>query len=325
MEEWQEWQIRADHIAAELATEVDEMERVFLSDSTEFNYRGFWPRLRDLKERVRTAPAIRLEPKLDLERRLRVIGSRGYKAQEAAYARSSERKVELLARIAALRSTAEGEHSPRDLRLLRRDFDRMRDEFDSGAALVPPDRQSVWDAWREANQFAWQRLVGMWSENETQLREILDAARQQFERGNATAVRQGVAKFFDALKTREAKQDAVAAMKAEAGELRREADAIEERQAAKRSVPVQTPAPDTWRSELGRNRDLASRLSEELAALEEQVRESQSILEQAMLRGALVDKRRKLAELDRACRSLEQRIEQSEENPLIPVGQAGGI
>jgi transposase len=55
--------------------------------------RGFWPRFRDLKERVRTAPAIRLEAKLDLERRLRSLGSRAYKAQEVVYAHSSERKL----------------------------------------------------------------------------------------------------------------------------------------------------------------------------------------------------------------------------------------
>jgi hypothetical protein len=39
-----------------------------------------------------------------------------------------------------------------------------------------------------------------------------------------------------------------------------------------------------------------------------------------MVRGPLVEKKRKLAELERSNRTLEQRIEQTEESPLIPTG-----
>jgi hypothetical protein len=322
MEDWQEWQIRADRIAAELGVEVDGLESTFLGDDAgAFNYRSFWPKFRDLKERVRVAPAIRLEAKLDLERRLRVIGSRAYKAQEVVYARSAERKSDLLSRVADLRERANRENNPRALRTLRREFDQLREEFDTGASLVPPDRQAVWDAWREANQFAWQRLVDLWGENEASLRETIAAARQQLERGNAAATRQAVGKFFDLLKTREAKQDAVNAMKAEVDEIRREADLIVERASSQRAAAVQAPslpAADAWRSELERNRVIAARLSEEVAVLERKVQDTDSILEQAMVRGTLVDKRRKLSEIERTNRTLEQRIEQTEEAPLIP-------
>lgn len=321
MEDWQEWQVRADQIAADLGTDVDGLEGTFFSGA-EFNYRAFWPRFRDLKERVRTAPAIRLEPKLDLERRLRAIGSRAYKAQEVAYARSGDRKNEILEKIARLRMSAGEEATPRGLRMLRRDFDRMRDEFDAGTTLVPPDRQSVWDAWREANHFAWQRLVEMWDRNEEKLRHILSTAREHIERGNSGAVRQTLGNFFDTLKTHEAKQDAVNAMKAEVDQIRGEAEKIEERpsnaKAVQQRVPA-TPAVDTWRSDLDRHRELSARIAREVATLEDEVRTSGSILEQAMLRGTLVDKKRKLAELHRSSRTLEQRIEQTEESPLIPT------
>ncbi len=325
MEDWQEWQIRADQIAADLGVEVDSLEAAYLSpDLSEFNYRGFWPKFRDLKERVRTAPAIRLEPKLDLERRLRGIGSRGYKAQEQAYGRSAERKSSLLESIAELRSTAERENTPRGLRGLRKAFDLMREEFDSGVSLMPPDRQAVWDAWREANQFAWQRLVDMWSANEVELREALSAARRAVEQGKAAAGRQGVGRFFDQLKTKEVRQDAVQRMKAEADTIRRDADQLDEQAAATQRTAQQVaptlPSADVWRSELARNRQLAERFSSEVAALELQVREVDSILEQAMLRGTLVDKKRKMNDLERTNRQLEQRIEQTEESPLISIG-----
>lgn len=321
MEDWQEWQMRADQIAADLGVEVDALAATYLADNgQDFNYRGFWPKFRDLKDRVRTAPAIRLEAKLDLERRLRTIGSQAYKAQEVVYGRSSERKTQVLERIAELRAIAGRETAPRNLRNLRRDFDRLREEFDSGIALVPPDRQAVWDAWREANQFAWQRLVDLWTENEGELREALASGRQSLEKGNGQAARQALGRFFELLKTREAKQEAVNAMKAEVDEIRREADQLDERAAAQRT-PVQqmpaAPAVDGWRSDLARNREVAARLTEEVSALDQQMQASGSILEHAMVRGTLMDKKRKLGEIERSNRLLAQKIEQTEEAPLI--------
>lgn len=322
MEDWQEWQLRADQIAADLNKEVDTLESTFVpGDGGEMNFRAFWPRHRDLKERVRTAPAIRLEAKLDLERRLRTIGSKAYKEQEAAFGRSSGRKAEILTSIAELRARAEAEAEPRALRNLRRDFDRLREEFDAGTSLAPADRQAVWDAWREANQFSWQRLTDLWSANEQALREILAEARQQAQRGNVGATRQVIGRFFEALRSREAKQDTIVAMKAEADAIRREAEEAEERTAsqkiANQPAGPTIPALDTWRSELARSQEQLPRLREEVAELERQVEQSDSILAQAMIRGNLVDKKRKLGELERTIRTLEQRIAQTEESPLI--------
>lgn len=323
MEDWQEWQIRADQVAAALGEEVDALQQTFFAESSDPTYRAFWPRFRDLKERVRTAPAIKLEAKLDLERRLRDLGSRAYKAQEAAYSGSSERKTELLSAIASLRATAEGEDSPRALRTLRRDLDAVRSGFDTGSPLVPGDRQAVWDAWRDASQFVWQRLTGIWEQNETHLREILGAARSQLEGGNTAAARQGVGRFFEALRSHESRQNTINSLKAEAEAIRRDADQAEERRASERRATqqAQLASPvEGWRSELDRNREAAAKLAEEVAGLEQEYQESGSILDQAMIRGTLVDKRQKLAELERSNRALEQRIEQTEETPLISAG-----
>lgn len=323
MEDWQQWQIRADEVAESLNGDVEALNRDFFSPESDGNLRAFWPRFRDLKERVRTAPAIKLEAKLDLEKRLRTLGSRAYKAQEATFAQSSERKDELLAAIAALRAPADTLDTARDLRNLRRELDRVREQFGSGSPLVSSDRQQVWDAWREASQHVWQRLTSTWDANEAQLRELLTEARRQLESGNANGTRQAVARFFEGLRTYEARQEAVTQMKAEAEGLRREADGIEQRKEVQR-VASQTvnvvPAVDTWRAELDRNREAIARLSEDVSSLEKQFEESTSILDQAMVRGNLVDKRRKLTEYERSTRALEQRIEQTEEVPLMSAG-----
>jgi hypothetical protein len=323
MEDWQEWQIRADRIAAELGAEIDGLENDFLGDEPASNLRGFWPRFRDLKERVRVAPAIKLDDKLALERRLRTIGSRAYKLQEASLARSSERKAELLPRLEAVRAYAANESSPRELRGVRRDLDALRKEFDSDQELAPADRQELWETWRSVNQFVWDRVTARWAENETVLRNILGQARQDLERGNANAARQNTRRFFETLKTHEAKQEVVGELKADADAIRREAEEVEERKTASRTPSVSAPqvnALDSWRSELERNRDSLSRLTEEVAEIEQRVNSADSILEQAMLRGSLVDKRKKVVELERANRRLEQRIGQTEESPLIPTG-----
>jgi hypothetical protein len=323
MEDWQQWQVRADQIAESLINDVEALDKDFFSQEADGNLRAFWPRFRDLKEKVRTAPAIKLEAKLDLEKRLRSLGTRAYKTQEATFARSGERKEELLASIAGLRTPADTLENARDLRNLRRELDRVREQFGSGSPLVSSDRQQVWDAWREASQHVWQRLTATWDQNETQLRAILGDARQQLESTNASGTRQAVARFFEGLRSHEAKQEAVVQMKAEAEGLRREADSIgqrnDEQRATSQTVNI-VPAVDTWRAELDRNREAIARLSEDVSALEKQFEESTSLLEQAMVRGNLVDKKRKLTEYERSTRALEQRIEQTEEVPLMSAG-----
>ncbi len=323
MEDWQQWQIRADAVAESLNNDVEILEKDFFSSESDGNLRAFWPRFRELKEKVRTAPAIKLEAKLDLERRLRNLGSRAYKTQEATFAQSGGRKVELLASIASLRTPADTLDTARDLRNLRRELDRVREQFGSGTPLVSSDRQQVWDAWREASQHVWQRLTATWEQNEVQLRTILADARQQLELGNGNGTRQAVARFFEGLRTHEARQEAVIQMKAEAEGLRREADSIEQRKEVHRvasQVVNVVPTVDTWRAELDRNREAIARLSDDVSSLEKQFEESTSILDQAMVRGNLVDKKRKLTEYERSTRALEQRIEQTEEVPLMSAG-----
>ncbi len=398
MEDWQQWQIRADEIASALNKDVDALEHDFFGTEKEVSFRAFWPRFRDLKERVRIAPAIKLDDKLSLERRLRGLGSRAYKAQEATYAESGTRRNEFLGTIQALREKSASFETPRELRELRRELDGVRTQFDAGAGLVPPDRQAVWDAWRDTNQFVWQRLNDLWSQNETFLRDILTLGREDMDRGDSQGARQAAGRFFEALRTHEAKQAAINVLKGEAEGLRREADeatmprmpepvmseyATPARHNATRNAPEHraqprrsgerrgeerrsgdfrprdyrsaeprgdrrpsehragerrnsesagqpaystqqsshaVPAVETWRTEADRNRETIARLQSEIDVLDREFQASESILEQAMIRGNLVDKRRKLSELERTNRTLEQRIEQSEDVPLIPVG-----
>lgn len=318
MEDWQEWQIRADQVAADLGQQVDTLDKEFFARE-DANFRGFWPRFRDLKERVRLAPAIKLEDKIALERRLRDLGSRAYKGQEVAYSESGNQKSELLGSIQELRSSAEQTDEPRELRRMRRQLDSVRGQFEAGTSLMPADRQAVWEAWREASQFVWQKLTSFWEANEEHLAGILAEARKQVEAGNGNGARQSIGRFFDALKTRECRQSTVNTLKNEANDLRAGASQAEERiRAQKEAIQEAIPTTlDNWKAELERNRPGASRLAEEVAALERQLGETRSILEQAMLKGTLVDKRTKLSELERANRVLEQRIEQSEEVSVL--------
>ena len=125
------------------------------------------------------------------------------------------------------------------------------------------------------------------------------------------------------MRSHESRQNTINSLKAEAEAIRRDADQAEERRASERRATqqAQLASPvEGWRSELDRNREAAAKLAEEVAGLEQEYQESGSILDQAMIRGTLVDKRQKLAELERSNRALEQRIEQTEETPLISAG-----
>jgi hypothetical protein len=77
---------------------------------------------------------------------------------------------------------------------------------------------------------------------------------------------------------------------------------------------------DVWRAELKKSRESEARLEEEVLALEKQYQDSGALLEQAMVRGTLVDKKRRLSEYQRTSRALEQRIEAAEEVPLMSAG-----
>jgi hypothetical protein len=322
MEDWQQWQIQADQIAADLNQNVKKLETDYFSESAEPAFRGFWPRFRELKERVRIAPAIRLEDKLDLERKLRALGSRAYKAQEGTYARSAERKAELLATIAEHRSRAQDIEDPKELRAARRQLDLVREGFDKGSPLVPADRQQVWDAWKEASQGVWSRLTVVWGENEAHLRNILDIAREHLQEKRYNEARQAVGRFFESLRGREARQEVLNALKAEAESLRGEAEKVEEQKASDRLAQQAQVVPtiDVWRADLKKSREAEARLDEEVRILEKQYEESGALLEQAMVRGTLVDKKRRLSEYQRSSRALEQRIEAAEEAPLMSAG-----
>lgn len=320
MEDWQEWQVRADKVASSLGEEIDGLEQALNQAGEGAGLRSFWSRFRQLKESVRTAPAIKLEDKLHLERRLRELGSRAYKAQEAAMAQSSGKKEELLPRIEELKESGERTDSPQSLREIRRNLDTVRKDFDGGTGLVPADRQVVWDAWRNASQFVWQRLTEIWESNEGQLREILEEARKHLEAGETDAARRCVSRFFERLKTNEGRQNTITSLKSEANSIRGEASRVDEGRAAQRAASVQAqqvPTLEGWKIELDRNKESIARLSDEVQNLEKDLHETPSILEQAMLRGPLVEKKKKLSDLERSNRALEQRIEQSETSPLI--------
>lgn len=322
MEDWEVWQAQAAEVAAQLNADVRALDEEYLSSGDESTLRGFWPRFRDLKERVRVAPAIRLEDKLDLERKLRTMGSRAYKAQEGAYGRSAERKAELLETIGGFRERAESLSTPRELRGLRREVDAVRRTFDAGPPLVPADRQQVWDAWRAASEDVWSRLTAAWEENERHLREALDAARAHVGEGRTAEARKAIGTFVEGLRGREVRQESLNAMKAEAEAIRREVEAIEERQAADREASrmPEVPAVEIWRAELARSREAEARLQAEVDTLDQQYREAASVIEGAVVRGTLVDKKRRLSEYQRTIKTLEQRIEAVQEAPLIPVG-----
>jgi F0F1-type ATP synthase membrane subunit b/b' len=251
------------------------------------------------------------------------MGSKAYKAQESAYARSGARKTELLESIQQLRSSAESMDNPRTLRTIRRDLDGVRGQFDAGDPLSPQDRQALWEAWRDASQFVWERLTATWEENERHLRGFLEEARQQLDRGNVAAARSGVSRFFENLRTHEGRQATIGQLKSEAEAIRQQATVQEEHRMAQRverHQAQQVSSIGDWKAELDRNRQAAARLAEEVAALDRDFQQTRSILDQAMIRGNLVDKRRKLSELERTNRNLEQRIEQAEEVPLISAG-----
>src|SRR5690348_14428099 len=77
----EEWERRADKFAAAATAELTELENRFWPEPEHGSFRGFWPVVRSLNERVRIAPAIKLDDKLTLQHRINELCQRARRDQ----------------------------------------------------------------------------------------------------------------------------------------------------------------------------------------------------------------------------------------------------
>lgn len=304
-----EWQRLADEVANEVKTALDDIEREFWPEPSDPSFRTFWPRIRSLSERLRTAPAIDIEVKLSLLGRIRQITKRARHDQEGFFAEQRHRKQETLDRIEELRSAAVGSSDPEEVRRLRQELVAIRDELGRLDLSTRGYRQEVWQSWQSATQAAWDHLSDLWSANEQKLRSILDQARSRLDRGNVRETRDLVRQFSSAYRTLEVAHKAGRALRSEANNLWREADEVAE---SKHEAFMATAGEkvERWKQVQGRNARAIAQIRAEIADLERS--SSETGIGAAFAKALIEDKSRELERLESTNDSLEDRIEHTE-------------
>lgn len=305
----QEWQRLAEELASDVASELEGIEGEFWPDPSDPSFRSFWPRIRMLSERLRTAPAIDIENKLQLLGRVRRLTKRARQDQEVYFAEQRHRKAETLDRIEELRSQALESSRPEESHPLRQQLAAMRDAVSEMELPTRGDRQEVWDAWRAASRQLWDHLSGQWAANETALAALLDEARKHLDRGQIRETRELVRRFNAQSREREVSHKSGRVLRGRANTLWREASEVA--QAKHEAFVATAPARvERWKQVKGRNASAIAKLRAEVAELEHNI--DSGGVAAAFARAMIDEKLRELGRLESTIGSLDDRIEDAE-------------
>ena len=308
-----EWQRLADEAAVRLDEEIAELENSFWSSELpQRSFRAFWTRLRDLNDRVRTAPAIKLDDKLHLQHRLGELSQRARRDQKQLKESVAQRKQELLEDIRLARDSLSEASTVEDTQEVRSDLAALRKRISaSDVPFRPDERQDIWQTWQEANQEAWDRLNQQWSVNERYLSSILDEAQQHVETGEPRLAKERVKAFHSAVSAHECSHAALRALRSRANALWRDADELG-RQRHEAYLANLGKRMDYWRRTRERNARVRTQLAAEIAELEQRATSAATDVGAALARGQLAERRRALSEIEAADESVARQMRDAE-------------
>lgn len=307
-----EWQQLADRIAESLGNEVTLLESDFWPQPQNGSFRSFWPRVRELNERVRTAPAIKLDDKLALQHRLNELCQRARRDQKALQTEITARREEMVAGIALAVDSIREARTVDQLQEVRSDLAALRGRITTmDSALRRDDRQEVWNTWQQANQAAWDRLTELWRENEQVLSATLDEAQESLQAGEPRAAKDRIKTFHSLVASHECTHRTLRSLRSRANGLWREADELS-RQKHATYLANMGRRVQHWRSLRSRNERARFEMEHQIAALELRAAEATTDVGAAFVRGQLAECRRALAEIDAADRDLARQIDAAE-------------
>jgi hypothetical protein len=308
----EEWERLADAFAAETGAELSRLEETFWPDPPDSSFRGFWGTIKALNERVRTAPAVKLDDKLALQRRINELCQRARQDQKRLAEERMERERELHdALTLSVESLSEAQTIPQ-IQEVRSDLAMLREQVVAESRRAPGrHNQVLWQLWQDTNQLAWARLNALWEEHAGTLAEILDNAERDLAAGNVRAAKDTIKQFHVAAAEQECSHRALRALRARAGSLWQRANDLG-REKHQRYVEQAGRRVELWRHAHDRQEREIVALEQEIGLLERQVAAAPTDVGAALLRGRLADRRRALSRLENEKRDLERRIESTQ-------------
>lgn len=307
MVEAEEWERQADAAAAGLGQEIDRLEVDWPGPSQSF--RQFWATVKDLNERIRTAPAIKLDDKLQLHHRVNELCHRARAEQRERLEQLQALEARLAEGLDLARESLDEARTIPGIQEVRADLALLRSQLESASPQLR--RSGLWERWQELNRGAWDRLNQLWSQNGSVLGAILDEANLKVERGDARGAKETIKHFHSVSSELECSHRDLRTLRGRAHDIWKKADDVGREKHA-RYLEHAAGRLERWRqAQARRNRQRAS-IERDLTVLARELDRASTGLAQALIRGQIEERSKALAALESEERDLQRQIEETE-------------
>lgn len=307
MEEAELWEQQADAAATALGQEIDGIEEGWPGPTE--NFRSFWSRVKDLNERIRTAPAIKLDDKLQLQHRVNELCHRARSEQRQRAERLREIETKLGEGLDLAQETLAEAVTIAVVQEVRADLALLRSQIESSSA--PLRKTGLWERWQAINHAAWTKLTELWDSNESILAAILDAADARVQQADARGAKEEIKRFHATSAELECSHRALKGLRSRAHETWKKADELGREKHA-RYLEQAAGRVERWRQAQARRHRQRASIEHDIAVLERELDRSSSGVGQALLRGQIEERRKALISLQSEEQELERQIENVE-------------
>lgn len=307
MNDPEDWTRQADDAASALSAEVNGLESQWPGAGESF--RGFWTAVKELNERIRTAPAIKLDDKLALQHRVNELCRRARDDQRVRREDFEHLRAQVADSLELARETLADAATIATVQEVRADLALLRKQIESASSQLRGS--GAWEQWQELNRTAWERLNALWDQNEGVLTAMLADAEQHIERSDSRAAKEAIKRFHSMAADLECSHRALKQLRDRAHGLWERANDLGREKHA-RFLEQASGRVDRWRqAQLRRSRQRES-IEREIAVLGRQLDNASSGVAQALLRGQIEERKRALSSLLLQERDLQRQIDETE-------------
>lgn len=311
-----DWERQADEAAIILTNQISNLEERFKPSSPTQSYRSFWAQVRDIGQRIQTAPAIKSEDKISLQHRLNELCQRARRQHRASQVQSAAERDELRDRLQLLAEGAGDAETIDEIQAIRTDLSNLRIRLDSPATMLPKeDRSSLWQCWQTTNRQAWEKLHNLWSANEAALTQVLDEAESRLTAGDIRNAKEGIRQFHARVRDRGVSQRVIQSLRNRAAGIWESANE-RGREKHESYLAYLGRRLDRWKASIRRMERERENIVGEIEALERESARVATDVAAAVMRARLAERRKELKQADASLREMATRISEAEASLL---------
>lgn len=302
------WEQQADAEAARLGAAIDGLQETWPGPNTTF--RLFWLGMKDVSERIRTAPAIKLDDKLHLQYRVHELCLKARAEQKERRERLSVLETRAREVLDLAEETLNGNLRISTVQEVRADLALLRDQIQPFSGILR--KSGLWERWQAVNKATWTRLTELWGLNEGRLSALLDEASTSIERGDPRGAKEAVKKFHTTAGELECSHRVLRVLRSRANGIWKQADKMSREKHAQ-YLRHAAGRVERWKqAQARRSRERVS-IERDIGALEIELDRASTGIGQALLRGRIEERKKALSVLLSEERDIQRQIESAEQ------------